>query len=113
VENCFWSTRYRGPLLIHASKSPASYKAQNPDRWRERYGIELPAWDHLVKGAIIGVIELVDCFHDSERVVVSAWTEGPWQWLLADPRPFPEPIPFRGLQQLFMVPDTLIPQAFH
>jgi hypothetical protein len=30
VENRTWATRHRGPLLIHAARTLASYDTQNP-----------------------------------------------------------------------------------
>ena len=120
VENRTWPTRYRGPLLVHASKSRASYDAQSPDIWRERYGVDLPPWDSLVKGAIIGVVELADCvpasgegLTDRQRDWLAShpFTEGPVCWVLKNPRAFAEPIPFRGAQGLFDVPDEVVAAA--
>jgi len=86
--------------------------------------------DLLPFGAVIAIGRLVDCRPtgsftvqelDEERhpdVVpplinpsIDAWTErmlgdftlGRWGWVLADMRPLPEPIPFRGRQGLFDV----------
>jgi len=36
------------------------------------------------------------------------WAEGPWCWLLADPRPLAVPVPYRGRQGLFDVPDAFL-----
>lgn len=120
VENRTWPTSYRGPLLINASKSKASYDAQDADEWRERYGVELPAWESMVKGAIVGVAELVACVRsdgtgvsDQQREWLAGhpYTEGPWCWILKSPRVFAEPIPYRGMQGLFNVPDDVIAGA--
>src|SRR5450432_4191665 len=73
VENRSWPTRYRGPLLVHASKSRASYEEQEPAAWLERYGIALPAWDELAKGAIVGVVDVVDCVRVEEIYPATPW----------------------------------------
>ena len=36
------------------------------------------------------------------------FTAGRYAWKLANPRRFDKPIPFRGRQQIFNVPDELI-----
>ena len=61
VENRSWRTHHRGPLLVHAAKSRASYDAQDPARWLRLYGVVLPAWNELTTGAILGVVDVVGC----------------------------------------------------
>jgi hypothetical protein len=81
IENRTWETQYRGPLLIHASKSMDKY-APRP------MGI---TWSDY-NGCIIGKVNLLDCIRDSK----SRWAEsGLWHWVLGDPKPC-EPIPVRG-----------------
>lgn len=71
IETRSWSTRYRGPLAIHASKRPLT-KQERFDftfdgSWRAVFGILTPAhqsdplWENLPYGAIIATCELVDC----------------------------------------------------
>lgn len=117
VENRTWPTRYRGPLLIHASKSRESYERQDAGEWLQRYGVELPSWDSMAKGAIVGIVDLVGCVNtngegqtDRQREWLAAhpYTEGPWCWVLKNPRAFAEPLSYRGAQSLFEVPDSLI-----
>lgn len=119
VENRRWQTTHRGPLLVHASKSRSSYDRQQPDLWRRRFGVALPPWEELAAGALVGVVDVVGCVRPDwvlpERVEVPGLGECPWAdpggwcWVLADPRPFPEPVPYRGAQLLFHVPDDAIP----
>jgi ASCH domain len=90
VENRSWSTRHRGPLLIHASKRAevviCRQLAINPDE--------------LVYGAIVGIVDLVDCVQDS----TSTWAEkGQWHWILRNPRRLSDPIPMRGRLGLFEI----------
>jgi hypothetical protein len=56
IENRHRPTRHRGPLVIHASRSRryigGDYRALLPD---------LPPWDELDYGALVGVVEVVGC----------------------------------------------------
>ncbi|HET6983776.1 MAG TPA: ASCH domain-containing protein [Myxococcaceae bacterium] len=89
VENRSWRTRHRGPLLIHAGGQAD----------RKRFG-EHGVPDDVQLGAIIGVVEVVDCTQEK----TSAWhEEGSWGWYLARPRRFKKPIPMKGQRGLFEV----------
>ena len=73
IENRTWATRYRGPVLIHASISRASMGlSMLPDPEREA----------LQFGGVIGVVQLVDCVETSS----SKWFEGPFGFVLRNPR---------------------------
>ncbi len=88
VENRSRRTSHRGPLLIHAGL------ATDPSEWNGKLG-EVPS------GAIIGVVDLIDCVQDS----ASEWAEASsWHWLLANPRPLTTPIPARGQLGLWRLP---------
>jgi hypothetical protein len=118
VENRTWATRHRGPLLIHASRSRASYNRQDAALWPELYGVELPAWEELTTGAILGIVDVVDCVRVGPAGTLgegaaSVWAlEGYFGWVLANPRVFAKPITYRGAQMLFEVNAGLIPTAF-
>ena len=91
-------TGHRGPLAIHAGRSR--------DEFRSKADLSiipgLPDSDGLVDGAIIGVVEVVDCV-PYEAVKDRPFAEPlGWCWLLADPRPG-EPIPMAGKLGLFEV----------
>lgn len=118
VENRSWQIHHRGPLLIHAGKSRTWYDAEDPDDWFEAFGVRLPAWDDLPKGMIVGAVRLVDCVQADPGLPyflpgrgANVWAEGPWCWVLANPRAAPEPIPFRGAQGLFDVPDSILKET--
>ncbi len=104
IENRDWTTKYRGPLLIHAS---ATFEHDAIDCWVGRY----PELEHVIplderaytKGAIVGIAELVDIVHQS----TDPWFIGPYGFVLANARPL-EPIPYRGQVKLFPVPISLI-----
>ena len=99
VENRTWRTPYRGQLLIHASKSrrllTGDYRALVP-------GLRGLPTDQLPFGALVGVVELVDCV-PFRQVAGDPFAEGPWCWLLADPRPLPALVPWKGRLGLFDV----------
>jgi len=56
IENRTRYTHHRGPLLIHASKSQRYKRLKVSDLLPD-----LPPWDELVFGALIGVVQVVDC----------------------------------------------------
>jgi hypothetical protein len=93
IENRTRMTSYRGRLLIHAS--------QKVDREAiEYFGLD-PAL--LLRGAVIGVADLVDVVAASE----SAWFFGPWGWVLEGARPLTA-VPMLGALGLFEVDDSLV-----
>lgn len=73
VENRTWETRYRGPLLIHASQV-IDLEAIAALRGR---GEHLPR--EYVTGSIVGRAQLVDCISDC----TSKWFVGPYGFVLA------------------------------
>lgn len=80
IENRKWRTNLRGRIYVHAGKvvdekAMVKYK-------------RLLGSDDLIRGAIIGSVEIVDCvdWHHSD------WFEGPFGLILRDPKP--EPIRF-------------------
>lgn len=112
IETRGWSTNYRGPIAIHAAK-----------RWgreqREFAAIEhtlgrLPA--RLPFGAIVAVAEIEGCELSWRlRPTVGAiekiygdYGEGRFGWQLTNIVALPEPIPYRGSQGFFKVPDELL-----
>lgn len=100
VENREWATDYRGPLLIHASKTAAKgeYATQRAVI-HEEMGIVVPELEVIERGGIVGMASLMDCRHDSD----SRWYTGAVAWVLRDARP----LPFhacKGALQLFHTP---------
>ncbi len=93
VENRSWSTLHRGPLLIHAAKAIdlAGF------RLCRELGIQVP--EQLPLGAILGQVELYDVVESLD----SPWFVGPMGFLVRDPRPLAEPLPWTGRLGLFEV----------
>jgi hypothetical protein len=115
VENRTWSASYRGPVLIHASKSDKqedwddaidfvddAFPLDAEGRLRRR----AQAHGEAKRGGIVGVAEIVDCVRES----ASPWFFGPRAFVLADRRPCPL-IPFSGARGLFEVPDEIAARA--
>jgi hypothetical protein len=61
VENRTWSTRYRGPVLIHASRAIDKI---SDDEFQARFGMSLPV--ALPRGGVVGVAEIVDCVSEHQ-----------------------------------------------
>jgi len=117
VENRDWWTSLRGRIVVHASARPGE------KRWGEEWSdycatarhvsegrislnlALLPAHDALTFGALIGTVEIVDCMTSHP----SRWFFGPYGFVLREPRLFPTPIPFKGAQKFFDVPDGILP----
>jgi activating signal cointegrator 1 len=113
VENRTWPTSYRGPLLIHAGKSKSWLSLDDVTLRDTAYDIP---FHEMEFGAIIGVATLDLCVHISLTNAVKGYewlrahehTNGPFCWVLSNVKRFDKPIPFRGRQQLFDVPNDLI-----
>jgi hypothetical protein len=124
-----WATSYRGPLLIHAAKKKDidSLELCKAEPFRSALitaGIDFIR--NLPFGALLGTVELVRCLRTESAI--SEWSvyedgaaetyaveiefgdysPGRFAWELRDPKRFAEPVPYRGRQQLFDVPDELI-----
>lgn len=117
VETRAWSTKYRGPLLIHATQ-------RFPREAREFAATEralgrLPP--RLPLGAVVAVATLVDVRPTEEVALeVSAlerlygdYTPGRWAWMLSDVRPLAvaELFGATGLQGLWTPDEGMIEQA--
>lgn len=100
IENRGSPTNYRGPVWIHAGKSRDYLTDTNPAYWQKdsKDGSRLPEcpeFHDLVFGAILGVVDLVDCVHEDDTNVPgldTAHTNGPWCYVLENPRPLKVPI---------------------
>lgn len=102
VENRTWRSDYHGPLLIHAGKSRAWLSEGDEDRYP------------LVFGAIVGRV-LMRGSRRPERFraehpefASSHHVNGPWCFVLHEPERFETPIPWRGQQGFFDVPDSAV-----
>lgn len=100
-ENRTWGTKHRGRLLIHASQTWDSVGAAY---LRGAPGFACSRRSQCVRGALLGVVELVDC-HRPGSGPVTKWRDiDAWGWELENPRPLPNPVPYPGQLRLFEVP---------
>ena len=102
IENRTWPTRYRGPVLIHASKTMTGQEYQSAiysvwcidkqlaDRMPQRKGFE--------QGGIVGQAEIAGCVQDSD----SDWFNGPYGFVLRNVRALPF-VPWKGELGFFEV----------
>lgn len=97
VENRNWKCNYRGPLLIHASKT---WDPNGFDFISDRMDEYVPSKEYHSYGRIIGVVDMVDCVDVCE----SKWFFGPWGFVFENPRIYEKPVPHRGRLGLFDVP---------
>jgi ASCH domain len=113
IENRTWTTHYRGPVLIHASKwwnhDEAFDDATRAADIAHGNGHALPEGLTLGQmreagGHIVGRATIVDCVTSS----ASPWFFGPVGFVLRDPIAFATPIRFKGALQLFDVPEEII-----
>jgi hypothetical protein len=121
VENRTWPTRYRGKFLIHAAKGCT--REEYEDGHAAIRGVvyaladalddtainhfvddrfQVPVLSDMPSGAIVGWAELTDCVQRSD----SCWFGGPYGFVLGR-RGVLEPIPCRGMQGFFKVPEEV------
>jgi hypothetical protein len=84
VENRRWRTSYRGPLLLHASRTfDTDVPREMIARLIAQPYAEWEAATSFRTGGIVGMAQLVDCVHESP----DPWhIKGQWGLILADVR---------------------------
>jgi len=129
IETRSWSTRYRGPILIHAAKRwdrSCSLMLFHPDTLQAWNTAGIPQGQRTPVGAVLAIADLLDCVQvvdtgcllvtklaNEERIYppeesFGNYTPGRWAWKLANIRRFKTPIPCVGHQRIFNVPDELV-----
>lgn len=107
IENRSWPTRYRGSLAVHAAKGLTEDEI---DAWKFFLAAQGLRGDWLTgktigdlyRGGVIGVVDLVDCVEQH----ASRWFNGPFGFVLANPRPI-EPIACKGRLGFFDLPAEI------
>ena len=117
-----WPTAHRGWLAVHAAKRRIDdLSGDRLDEicdgiWGHHWGLDLP------RGAIIGVVKLVACkptvmllkdaaASDDDREC-GDFSDGRFAWERKEFCVLPNPIPYRGQQRMFTVPNELFPTRF-
>jgi hypothetical protein len=62
IETRSWNTKYRGPLLIHASKKFTGDQMNLCVEFKKKHGAGLGFFEDLPLGQIIGKVDLIDTF---------------------------------------------------
>jgi hypothetical protein len=106
IENRDWVCGYRGPLLIHASKSRNKSDIEQATYFAGLQGATIPS-DALEFGGIIGKVEMVDCVTASD----SPWFFGRYGFVLRDPVALPF-FEMRGQLSLFEVDTADMLEAY-
>lgn len=104
IENRSWHTNFRGRVLVHASKGMTrdEYEDASDPLWASKGPvIELPSFEALERGGIVGMVDIVDCVRQSD----SPWYQGEWGFVLRNPAPIPFR-PLKGALGFFDVPDA-------
>jgi hypothetical protein len=79
IENRSRRTHHRGSLLIHAGSSLGNYK-EDIEWVKSKRGISVPL--EMDTGGIVGAVDVIDCVESHK----SKWFNGPFGWVLANPR---------------------------
>ena len=134
IETRSWNTKYRGELLIHASKRMLDMFEQK-EFWERLYGevnfdtykelASMPRFEELPYGSIIGKVNLIDTCtteeaktrlyykeysqnHSREQeLAFGDYSPTRFGWLLSDPILFKEPIPCKGQLGIWNLPAEL------
>jgi hypothetical protein len=95
IENRSWTNR-------HVIDTIAIHAGYGVDPLEELpRGVKIPSNEDLVRGAIIGVVDVVDVV-DRHR---SKWFSGPLGWVLRNPRRLKKPIFCKGSLGLWHLPQ--------
>ena len=109
IENRVWPTHYRGRVLVHAAASMTYAEYREVFLFlasSDLKHIELPSFEDLARGGVIGSVDIVDCVEASD----SPWFFGPYGFKLANPIPLPY-APYRGQLRFFDIPeDAFLPK---
>lgn len=118
IETRGWHTSYRGPLLIHAAQRRIKHELfllSLQDEYRKAMdGLQ---WDHIPFGALVGIVELIDCVRterispvlSSTEVALGNYAHGRYGWICSNPITFETPIPYKGQQGFFDVDESVFP----
>lgn len=116
-ETRHWPTSHRGWLLVHAAKRfEKNFEVDDPlrmildDEFDGHWAMDLPI------GALIGRVNLVDCVrtetfpagYDGDDYHCGDFADGRYAWKRDEFEVFKRPIPYRGMQGMFNVPESIL-----
>ena len=103
IENRSWPTKRRGTIALHASGNLTRSEYELFVQKRATRDRTIPDFEDLPRGAILGLVDIVDCVEKSR----SQWFTGPFGFVLDNPRKLPEPIVCNGALSFWRVPDDI------
>lgn len=118
-ETRHWQTRYRGDLVIHAAKKRDREVLSALENLRPVM-VRMPSpMKPMVFGAALCVVRLVDCIPTEiiresltpQERAFGNYTSGRFAWRLENVRVFPQPIPYRGQQGMWVWDLPLPPKG--
>lgn len=111
-ETRHWSTNHRGPLAVHAAQRLVTdiddqLAAILVDQYGANWSSTLP------RGALLGYGSRLECHHverlglrlTRQEAAQGNFSAGRYAWELHDKTKLARPIPYKGRQGLFRVPD--------
>jgi len=115
IETRSWSSWYTGDIAIHAAMK-FTREARHFAEIECALG-RLP--NRLPFGVLLCVVNLKECDYAEDIVQnISAierlygdYSPGRFAWITDNLRVFKEPIPYRGMQGIFEIPDSIIKEA--
>lgn len=125
-ETRHWATDHRGWLAVHAAKRfEKNHPTELASILRAQFGADW--YKTLPTGALIGMVNIVDCIPTElyaekwkcargtrasrDNQLCGNFGPGRFAWERGAFRLLPAPIPYRGLQSMFNVPDDLMEAA--
>jgi activating signal cointegrator 1 len=113
VETRHWYTSYTGRLAIHAAKR--WQRDQIEFALEENEAGRLPS-GRIPLGAIVATCRLIGCRRTEDvahqltniELRYGDYSEGRFAWFLTDIEALPEPIPYKGAQGFFNVPESAL-----
>lgn len=114
TETRHWSTKFRGPLLIHASQTNAGMRNKSlfamAEKLCENSAHKVPV--KFMFGGYVGIVNVVDCKRiedikpDSLDWLLGNWGENRFGWICENPVAFKNIVPAKGKQGFWTVSDT-------
>jgi len=109
-ETRHWATSYRGPLLIHATK-----RMEPPTILMRQLlkPFSYQSWGEFPRGALVCQVTIIDCVPTASYIAAypefqfGDYAPNRFVWITDNLQAF-DPIPYKGSQGIFNVPDELI-----
>lgn len=121
IETRSWSTQYRGELAVHAAKKWTRELKEwcECDPFYDELHKVMDSIDDMPLGCVVGVVRIIDCRPTRELVKTISNQElqfgdyepGRFGFVATDFRLLKNPIPYKGQQGFFDIPDEILRSA--